>query len=141
MNYWKLVSFYAKIVVCIGLFLGLTGCAELLEDPEVVEALITAFDVKGCITWKFQSAYPYKVYLEFYSQDKGNWVWPGGGEVYVLKDYYVHTFTTCGNYGEKVCYGAWTSFVHWGVGKDDKYGCKNCCAYSKDIVKDVTILY
>ena len=42
------------------------------------------------LKFKIRSKYPYQIYLEFYGQ-KWNHVWPGKGEVYVLKDSKYHT--------------------------------------------------
>ena len=82
------------------------------------------------IIWRFQSEYRYKVYLEFYSQDRDGHAWPGGGEVYVLSDGREHRFHIEGLGGETVCYGAWEagdSSVYWGAGKNGVHGCRGCC--------------
>ncbi len=79
--------------------------------------------------WEVKSEHPNVVSLEFYSQDY-NRAWPGGGEVYVLKDYDTHSYNLECTTGEKICLGAWVrgqSDRYWGVGLDDKQGCQGCC--------------
>ena len=87
------------------------------------------------IRWRIKSTYPYIVNLKFYSQDEKGRQWPNEGKHYVLKDSNEHVLTISGLRGEKVCYGAWTTNnkYYWGVGKDDKHGCKNCCYQCKGI--------
>lgn len=81
------------------------------------------------LTWEIRSTYPYRLYLEFYSQDYDH-SWPGGGEVYVLEDSRFHTYRLECRRGEKVCYGAWVTTdesTYWGVGPYNSYGCSDCC--------------
>jgi len=83
------------------------------------------------MTWKIKSSYDYKVQLEFYSQTRSR-AWPGGGQAYTLNDSKQHVFTLSCQSGEKICYGAWPtgggSGTYWGVGANNKHGCKTCCA-------------
>lgn len=81
------------------------------------------------LLWTIRSDHPNVVSLEFYSQDRRH-VWPGGDEVYVLKDSEEHTFNLGCETGEKICYGAWVrnrSDQYWGVGYNGKEGCTGCC--------------
>ena len=81
------------------------------------------------LTWQIRSTYPYRLYLEFYSQNYDH-SWPGGGEVYVLDDSRFHTYRLNCRRGEKICYGAWVTTdesTYWGVGPYNGYGCSDCC--------------
>ena len=82
------------------------------------------------LVWRIQSEHPNHVSLEFYSQDR-NHVWPGGGEVYVIKDWDTHTYSLTCKDGEKICYGAWVrneTNTYWGKGVDGAEACETCCA-------------
>jgi len=81
------------------------------------------------LTWYFESNHPNAVSLEFYSQDR-NAAWPGGGEVYVIRDWERHTYTLSCNYGEQICFGEWVrgdSDSYWGVGYNGEQWCGSCC--------------
>ena len=81
------------------------------------------------LVWRIQSEHPNHVSVEFYSQDR-NHSWPGGGEVYVIEDWDTHRYLLTCNDGETICYGAWVrgeDSTYWGVGRDDRFGCNNCC--------------
>jgi len=83
------------------------------------------------ITFHITSEHPNSVRLEFSSQTRNNRFWPGGDEVYIIKDYQTHAYPLNCRSGEKNCYGAWVdgnSSVYWGVGRKNAYGCKGCCA-------------
>ena len=82
------------------------------------------------LTFRIRSEHPKQVSLEFYSQDRSH-VWPGSGEVYILKDWDTHSYSLSCNYGEKICFGAWVrnqSSTYWGVGYNGNQSCTNCCA-------------
>ncbi len=82
------------------------------------------------LVWRIQSEHPNPVSLEFYSQDRDH-VWPGGGDVYVIKDWDTHRYSLTCNDGEKICYGAWVrneSDSYWGAGFDGAEACETCCA-------------
>ena len=84
----------------------------------------------GEVVWKIKSEHPNTVTVEFYSQDR-NHVWPGGGEVYVIKDWDTHSYSLPCNSGEKICFGAWVmndTSSYWGAGYDGDEACDNCCA-------------
>ena len=80
------------------------------------------------LVWRIQSEHPNHVSVEFYSQDR-NQVWPGGGEVYVIKDWATHTYSLSCDDGENICYGAWVnaSSTYWGAGMDGAEACDSCC--------------
>lgn len=72
----------------------------------------------------------YAVELSFFSETYRNRVWPGGSQIYLLKDSNVHTYRLNCRKGEKICYGAWrrgNSNSWWGVGYGGQKGCTNCC--------------
>ncbi len=103
----------------------LVAAASLLAAPPFA-TLASAAE----LVWRIQSEHPSVVSLEFYSQDR-NRVWPGGGEVYVIKDWDTHTYSLTCNDDEKICYGAWVrneSSTYWGAGSDGGEACDNCCA-------------
>ena len=80
-------------------------------------------------TWYVKSEYPYTVHLKFFSKSR-NVVWPNSGRVWVLDDYGTHRYSLECQYGEKICYGAWSSgdsSIYWGVGRSGKKGCDDCC--------------
>jgi hypothetical protein len=71
----------------------------------------------------------YIVHLNFHSQDRDN-EWPGGDQIYTLKDSEFHTFRLSCTPGEKICYGAGRSgnySIYWGAGVDGRQGCEGCC--------------
>jgi hypothetical protein len=79
--------------------------------------------------WRVKSLYPYRVQLEFYSENR-KFEWPGGGQAYAENDSRTHRFSLTCNAGEKICLGAWVTGnaeKYWGVGLHNKYGCSNCC--------------
>lgn len=81
-------------------------------------------------TWIVRSLYPYRVQLEFYSQDYDR-AWPGGDNVYVLQDDKFHQYTLNCDYGEKICYGAWVDgdiSTYWGSGYYGQEYCNSCCS-------------
>lgn len=81
------------------------------------------------LTFYIRSEHPKVVSLEFYSQNR-RVAWPGDGEVYVIKDYDTHEYRLSCRAGEKICYGAWVrnrQSSYWGVGYNDRNGCKGCC--------------
>ena len=82
------------------------------------------------MTWTMTSTYDYQVSVSFYSQSRSR-SWPGGDEVYVLKDSRAHPFTLSCQQGEKICYGAWPTGgrtnKYWGVGRANANRCNSCC--------------
>jgi len=84
---------------------------------------------KVTIDWKIKNNSSQKLHLEFYSQDRRRYVWPGDNKVYVLESGSIHTYSLRGLKEEKVCYGAWNPGTsgYWGCGKNNKHGCTGCC--------------
>jgi len=78
------------------------------------------------LIWKIKSLHPYRVNLKFYSSSR-NWFWPSADKYWILDDNQFHTFNLECNLGEKICYGAWSGDVYWGLGNDGRRGCKGCC--------------
>ncbi|MGE0845543.1 MAG: hypothetical protein AB7L41_04685 [Flavobacteriaceae bacterium] len=102
----------------------------------VTAALAIAAAAQTCaafadsLTFSIRNRHQYAVELEFYSQDRDH-VWPGGGQVYILRDEDVHEFSLTCRSGERICYGAWVSNdtdTFWGVGFDNTESCERCCA-------------
>lgn len=95
----------------------------------VIIALAATAVSAETLTWKVRSHHPNVVSLSFYSQDR-NAAWPGDGQVYLLPDSEVHTYTQRCVAGETICYGAWVrnrDDLFWGVGRDNAKRCSNCC--------------
>jgi hypothetical protein len=108
-----------------------TSCK--MEDENCLEALANALERRheaneSSVTFKIKSDSEYAVLVGFYSQDR-NVSWSRNGDGYNIDDYGTHTYRLRCSAGEKICYGAWTSAEsrYWGVGRSDRYGCKNCC--------------
>lgn len=81
------------------------------------------------LTFKLRSFHKNQVDVAFYSQNR-NHSWPGGGKVWVIKDYDVHNYSLNCARGEKICYGAWVrgaSSSYWGGGKGGREACRSCC--------------
>lgn len=71
----------------------------------------------------------YIVHVNFHAKQR-KWQWPGGREVYTLKDSQFHTFRINCTPGEKICYGAGRSgnyAKYWGTGISGRNGCSSCC--------------
>lgn len=94
--------------------------ASLVQPPEASAAEML---------WRVRSNYKYRVQISFYSQNR-RVEWPGNGKVWGLNDDDVHEFNLSCRSGEKICFGAWVtgnSTKYWGVGADNKHGCRSCC--------------
>jgi hypothetical protein len=96
---------------------------------------------KASIDWKFENLTSYEVHFSFYSSDRSGYVWPGDNKVYFLDPHGTHTYSLQGLDGEKICYGAWyasnNQSSYWGVGRNNKYGCKDCC-YTLEASRRIT---
>ena len=82
------------------------------------------------LQWHVKSIYPYRVQIEFYSED-GKLAWPGHGEAFGLNDNRTHRFSLECTTGQNICYGAWVtgnSHKYWGVGLHNHQSCAKCCA-------------
>ena len=81
------------------------------------------------LSFNIQSNHENIVDLEFYSQDR-NVAWPGDGQVYIIDDYQIHTYSLSCHSGETICYGAWLrndNTQYWGVGYNNTQYCEQCC--------------
>jgi hypothetical protein len=98
----------------------------MLVLPQAVSA--------ASMTWRLKSFDKYAVDVSFYSQNRKH-IWPGGDEVYVIRDYETKSYSIKCIEGEKVCYGAWvrgSSKEYWGAGSGGKRACKSCCYTCED---------
>ena len=103
-----------RLVQLLVLFLGLMPMTPAAADS---------------LQFSIRSNYQYSVSVEFYARAT-NRAWPGGGEVWVIRDTDIHRYNLNCNSGEKICYGAWSRGnpkTYWGVGKEGKKGCQSCC--------------
>lgn len=96
----------------------------------VVLGLLTTIAEAAKFNWRWKNRSGETVHVELYSQAR-NHVWPGNGRVWVVPPDHVSYSNpiTCRR-GEKICYGAWVAGnpdLYWGVGKDDRQRCTNCC--------------
>lgn len=76
-----------------------------------------------------RSLHPNVVDLEFYA-DQRKAAWPGGKEVYSIKDNHWHTYVLNCRRGERICYGAGVRgkySSYWGVGINRRANCSECC--------------
>lgn len=102
---------------------------KLLMFALVAACTAPAMSLAETLTWKMRSYHRNAVEVQFYSESR-NHVWPGVGRVYALRDYDIHTYRISCIQGEKICYGAWVAgdaTSYWGVGKDNRSGCRDCC--------------
>jgi len=102
---------------------------NLLAAALAALLLAPAFASAENLTFKVRSFHKNQVDIAFYSQNR-NHEWPGGGKVWVIKDYEVHDYKLNCVKGEKVCYGAWvrgTNRTYWGSGQGGKQRCDSCC--------------
>jgi hypothetical protein len=112
--------------LCLALLLG---AFLLVTDGVTGPSAGTTVAKADELTFKVRSNYRYKVQIEFYSQDR-NHAWPGGDRAYPINDDEVHNYSLNCRSGEKICYGAWVTgndSKYWGVGANNKHGCKGCC--------------
>lgn len=110
-----------RVLVRLVLALALAFIGAALVQPPEASA--------ETMNWRVKSNYKYKVQVAFYSQSRGH-EWPGGGDAYNINDYDTHSYPIECNDGEKVCLGAWVTGnarKYWGVGFNNKHGCKACC--------------
>jgi len=83
------------------------------------------------VTFQIKSNHPNTVALSFRSSTDSSRAWPGGGQVYVLKDWTTQRYRLSCQPGEKICYGAWVDggplSPYWGAGYMGRENCQNCC--------------
>lgn len=105
----------------------------------VIGALLALFTLQSTafaasMTWRIRAFDKHAVDIAFYSQNRKH-EWPGGGKVWVIRDYDVKSYNITCVSGEKICYGAWvrgSSKEYWGTGKDNRNTCKKCCYTCED---------
>jgi len=77
----------------------------------------------------FSGGNAYGESLKFYSQSSDT-AWPGGEEVFVIKDDQVNSYPLTCSAGETICFGAWVKgndSTFWGAGPGGKQSCQDCC--------------
>ncbi|GEP61223.1 hypothetical protein RSO01_83890 [Reyranella soli] len=77
--------------------------------------------------WSFRNNHPNIAYMQLYAVE-GQRVYPDVNKYYKLDDSDAHPSKIKCWEGEKICYGAWVNKrTEWGVGRDNKHRCKDCC--------------
>jgi hypothetical protein len=97
--------------------------------PQAVPGMSTTAEAAE-LSFRIKSNYRYKVQIEFYAQGRKA-AWPGNGRAYALNDYEMKVFSLNCRRGEQICYGAWVTgdgSKYWGVGPNNRYSCRGCCA-------------
>jgi hypothetical protein len=98
-------------------------------------ATMLSFSAPACadvLTFEMQTQSPRKVFIAFFSESR-NQAWPGGNNAYVISRHrppLVYNYPLQCRRGEKICFGAWepkNSNSTWGVGKDGRHSCSDCC--------------
>jgi hypothetical protein len=83
----------------------------------------------GIVNFSIQDSARYLVHLKFFSQDRDHY-WPAVDQNWEISDGAPHQYSLSCKVGEKICYGAASSFSggsYWGVGLQGNEGCQNCC--------------
>lgn len=86
-------------------------------------------DPPNQVAIEMRSLDEYALELSFFTED-GSRAWPGGNQIYPLKDSQFHSYRLTCTPGEKICYGAWragNSKIYWGSGYANRQACSNCC--------------
>ena len=114
------------------LTLGNTGAfGQAFSSLEEVEQYRDSISLnQNQLMFIVRSLYPYIVDLEFYSDTRRNVAWPGGNEVYVLKNNNWNVFILNCKRCENICYGAGArgrNDLYWGVGVNFNSSCSECC--------------
>ena len=120
---------------------GILRNIVLVAAAFIMTALTAIPASADTITWRIRSKYPYKLHMEFYSQNR-DVSWPGGGRVYVLKDSRFHTYRLNCRRGETICYGAWVTTNQdrwWGVGAYNTRRCSSCCYRCGQHTRNITL--
>ena len=95
----------------------------LIVLPQIAQAQSVS------MTWKFKAFHQNIVDIQLYSQNRRN-VWPGGTRVWSIKNFETQNIKISCIAGERICHGAWvrgTESSSWGVGRNQKLRCTNCC--------------
>jgi hypothetical protein len=104
----------------------LPGISES-EPAQPRQPMPTVQATPGRATFIIYNDDRYTLGVEFYSETRRGWSWPGNGREYTLGK--AQTYTLTCNTGEQICAGAWrdNQTVSWGVGHGNR-GCHACCA-------------
>jgi hypothetical protein len=82
------------------------------------------------LTWTLQNSSGEFALVRFFSQSR-NVMWPAYDRAYNLPaDGEGHVFPLTCFAGEYICYGAWVGRLpdlYWGVGRNGRNGCTQCC--------------
>ena len=108
-------------------------CAVCGGDPSD-HTLLPGPDRSNSFTALVRNLDRYAVELSFYANQRNN-AWPGGNQIFPLRDSQYHEYSLSCVRGEKICYGAWrsgNSNIYWGVGLGGRQGCQGCCATCGD---------
>jgi hypothetical protein len=79
------------------------------------------------LQWRMLNAHGRDLVLQFYSTARHGYYWPGNNRAYLLVPEQPTRIGLRCIPGEKICYGAWTSGVYWGVGSRLTHPCSKCC--------------
>ena len=110
-----------------------TSADQGTDESGAVSAGVDAGPATGLgpdeMIWNFRSYDPHIVDVVLHAVSRRR-AWPGGDEVYSLKDSNWHSFRLSCVPGEKICFGAGVRGNYsesWGVGVENRSGCSNCC--------------
>ena len=105
-------------------------CSTATAPPFVLEPREAQQPVPT-ITFRMRNNHPNFVALSFYSKSDASRSWPGGGQVYPMRDRQLNDYRLTCQAGEQICYGAWVDgsllSPYWGTGYGGRQGCANCC--------------
>jgi hypothetical protein len=108
-------------------------CAYEADARQAISQLEAADEMarNPTIIFNVTNNHPNSVEMVFHSATDKSRVWPGGGQVYVIRDSNVHTYKLSCTRGENICYGAWGEgnplSSYWGTGYKGREPCQNCC--------------
>jgi len=114
---WSPVTYCASGEIC------LEGECENIEEisTAAISLSITDFCDDG-----------YAINYKFFDVDH-DLVWPSASSHYYTEFYdYKYTSDLSCIPGAKICYGAATGELYWGVGINGDYGCEGCCVFCED---------
>jgi hypothetical protein len=101
-----------------------------------IATIETTSAVASSMNWKFQTDYPFVLYVKLFSSDRDH-VWPSAKRVYTINTFNVENINISCTYKEKICYGAWVTSrrgntLYWGVGSTISNACTGCCYICED---------
>lgn len=77
-------------------------------------------------TFVVQNNHPYSVEIQIYTPIR-HAAWPAWNRVWINRSSEPERYTISCAPGEKVCFGAASGRIYWGVGLRGRYGCAKCC--------------